>query len=164
MTRYVRQKDKFRCGPVAILNALRWAGLNINYKKSINNLTLMCFCKPGRGTSHNNFDNALRELCENFFKVRRVYHPTLKQIEEHLQNNGAVILNYRICRIKKEEQRHFQLVVGMDKNGKYFHSVNAFSNKPAFFKISREKFKSSCLRSQRVDKSFKAWFLTKKEK
>lgn len=160
MTRYVKQKDSFRCGPVAILNALKWAGIKVSYDSFINCLTLLCLCTPSRGTKHGDFDLILRGVGEGYYTVKRIYRPKLNQIEKHLKSGGAVILNYRIHRDSTCERRHFQFTIDTDRKGEKFKIANIGSKK-AVCTISRLGFKNRFLRFQRTDKSFKGWFLTK---
>jgi len=162
MPRYVRQRDQYRCGPIAILNALKWAGAKVSSSDYLDYLTALSVCGPSpRGTWHKTFDRALRVAGEDFYSVRRIYYPTLGEIESHLQDGGAIVLNY-YWRIDKEDvsSRHFQLLVGMSASGDII-SVNRGGKQPTLQRLTRETFKKDDLRFQRVDESYKAWFLTK---
>ena len=162
MPRYVRQRDQYRCGPIAILNALKWAGARVSSSDYLDYLTELAVCGPSpRGTWHKTFDRALRVAGEDFYSVRRIYYPTLGEIEFHLQDDGAIVLNY-YWRIDKEDvsSRHFQLLVGMNASGDVL-SVNRGGKQPTLQRLTRETFKTDDLRFQRVDESYKAWFLTK---
>jgi len=164
--RFVRQRDNYSCGPVAIMNVLKWAGHPINYQDSISQLQRLCNCRPkdGKGTMHSDFDRALRKIADRLgsFKVRRVHRPALSEIEEHLQAGGLVILNY-YWRKKGEGYRHFSILADVKPSGKYFLTVNDFAHGPAERIVSRKKFKNFNLRFQRVDPHYKAWFISLKD-
>ncbi len=159
--RYTKQRDKFRCGPIAILNALRWVGVSIPYKELLPSLERLCECVAPDGTRHAAFDRTLREVGKDIFTVRRVHHPSLAQIEEHLREGGHIILNYRWTHAGMD-RRHFESLVEVSLSGRSFYVVNGSLRGPALRKVTRTRFKEYDLRFQRVDPSFKAWFLTKR--
>ncbi len=165
MIRFVKQRDQYRCGPIAILNALKWAGARVSSSDYLDYLTELSVCGPSpRGTWHKTFDRALRVAGEDFYSTRRIYYPTLGEIESHLQDGGAIVLNY-YWRIDKEKvsSRHFQFLVGISPSGDAFYSVNRGGKQPTLQRLTRETFKKDDLRFQRVDENYKAWFLTKEE-
>ena len=94
MIRYVRQQDDFRCGPIAILNALKWAYpyRSIGHSKSRNLKSLCIMCKTDRqGTIPDEFHTALKDF---FPYVRRILKPTITQINRHLDNDRPLILGH----------------------------------------------------------------------
>lgn len=159
MPRFTKQRDRYSCGPVAILNALRWCGMDAPYKEVIDILQKVCNCEPGRGTNHPDFDQALRFFGTDLFRVRRVSRPRLAEIEEHLREDGCVILNYRWTR-GGNWFRHFSLVNGVSPSGRTFYLVNDSTVGPAQQALRRQDFVKEILRYQRVDHHFKGWFLT----
>lgn len=159
MPRFTKQRDRYSCGPVAILNALRWSGTDAPYEDLIDILQKVCNCEPGRGTNHTDFDAALRFFGTDLFRVRRVHRPCLSTIEEHLQADGAVILNYRWFG-NGRHFRHFALACGVSPDGRDFYVVNDSRHGPALQGLRRKDFVKETLRYQRVDPHFKGWFLT----
>lgn len=159
MPRFTKQRDRYSCGPVAILNALRWSGMDAPYKELIDIFQKVCNCEPGRGTNHSDFDRALRFFGTDLFRVRRVQRPCLGKIEQHLRDDGCVILNYRWTRGGKG-YRHFSLVNGVSPSGATFFLVNDSTVGPAQQALGRRAFVNEILRYQRVDPHFKGWFLT----
>ncbi len=163
MPRYIKQRDKYRCGPVAILNSLKWAGVAASYSEHTDCLTELAVCgPPPRGTCHGTFDRALRVAGKGFYSVRRVFRPYLGEIEDHLRGGGAIVHSYA-WKIDKEDRwgRHFQLLVGISPSGKSLYTVNRAPERSALHRILRKTFKRDDLRFQRVDPCYKAWFLTK---
>ena len=162
MPRYIKQRDKFRCGPVVILNALKWAGVDVSYDESIDHLSNLCRCRRPRGTNHKNFDRAIREAGKGIFRTQLVRHPTIGKIEEHLQDGGALAFNYHWRREEENESsRHFSLVEGISPSGRTFYIANRSHAGRTLQSIHRERFKKWDLRFQRTDPHYKAWFLTR---
>ena len=163
--RYVKQRDKFRCGPVAIMNVLKWSGGVLSHDDLRDPLTIMCDCEASAGgTQHTNFDEVLRHMGDHYgaYTVKRVIRPTLSQIEKHLRAGGALVLNYH-WEYGKKSDRHYSVVVGISDSGQSFRVVNGRRRGRAAKWIRREKFKNWEQRFQRSDKSHKAWFVTYKE-
>lgn len=159
MPRYTKQRDHYNCGPVAILNALRWAGINAPYASRIASLERWCRSEPpDQGCSDTNFDRALRRAGSGIFLVRRVYQPLPRDIKAHLGAGEAVILNYG-WKDGDRYGRHFSLIVPGSSRAP-FRTVNAHTKGPAErdhgFKILREigyQFQP--------DERRKGWFLTR---
>jgi hypothetical protein len=132
MPRYVQQRDEFRCGPVAILNALKWSGRSVT-AKLIPRLCKEVSCSQS-GTQPLNFTLGLIRRGKKSFTVRRDNHPSLANIENRLRNGGAVILVYWYHKEKKtrksrEFEGHLTLITGVSKSGKTFRVVNYFTPK-----------------------------------
>ena len=162
MARYVKQKDMYSCGPVVIMNVLKWAGVKFSYQEKIGVLREVCGCKPGRGTSHPNLDQALRWAVwevEGKLRIRRVRRPKLCQIEKHLGSGGVVVLNYAWKRADKGD-RHYTLLTGVSRSGQYFWSANSFTTSSAVNWHTRDELKADILRFQRTDPKCKAWFIS----
>jgi hypothetical protein len=161
MPRYTKQRSPYECGPTALLNSLRWAGIKTGYKDSREALWQACLCYPRRGTYSGRFDSAIKELSRGLFTVRRLCRPTLQAIERHLLSGGTVVLNYRQSSNRKRVCRHFTFLAGISPDGEVFQVVNDYREGPAKQKVSRATFKSKNLQYQRVDPHCKAWFLTR---
>jgi len=163
MPRYTKQRDTFRCGPIAILNSIKWTGIEAPYSQFVPIISRLSRCEPPEGTSHGFFDQALRivgQKCPKPFQVRRINQPYLFQIEDHLRADGAVILNY-YWRQEYLDARHFLLITGLSPSGQTLYTVNGHREGRALRAVRRQTFVNHHLRFQRVDESFKAWFLTR---
>lgn len=158
MTQYIKQRDKFRCGPVAILNSLRWAGADIS-TSYVYELTDKCAATPTNGgTSHHALDRILREDGKGLLEVDLILKPRMYEVEEHLQKGGSVILNY-MWGGEDDTHRHFVLLTEESKSGKTFEVVNGSRTQPAASKIRRKTFARYF--DFRNDETAKAWLLTK---
>ena len=165
--RYVKQRDKFSCGPVAIMNVLKWSGMEFSHEYLRDWAGGLCECGPPDGTAHKKFEKGLRQASKAYgrpFTVRKVMHPTLAQIDEHLREGGAIVLNYYWRREDEgTSNRHFMLVAGISDSGKSYLTVNDHREGPAARWDTRTLFKKSNLRFQKTDSSFKGWFISLKE-
>lgn len=130
--KYITQQDTFRCGPVAILNALHWAGVDVSYKDSIDILTHVCECKFPKGTKYRPFFKTLRKMGKTLFAVEYVVEPTFGQIERALRKNKAIIWNF-----KRPHGRHYALIVDMSSTGKTFKIANYGHNAQSLSTIHR---------------------------
>jgi len=107
--RYLRQRDNFRCGPVAILNALKWAypyGCDGLMFTKANHLWSICkICKTDNyGTDSDDFHGTLRAY---FPYVRRVFSPTVAQINRHLGYSRPLILGHSYTRDDGVYEEHY---------------------------------------------------------
>lgn len=163
--RYFKQRDFFRCGPVAILNALKWAGVPVTVKHDLPRICRMSKCDSvWGGAVHNDMNSTLRRAGRGHFKVRLVCRPKLHEIEFHLWDGGALIVNFHYERVTKdwfESSRHYVLLSDMNLSGERFGMVNYGCGRPAYTRVHRNTIKNHLLRYQRVDRKYKAWFLTK---
>lgn len=159
--RYVKQRDKYSCGPVALMNILKWGGSLLSYDDQRDPLTTLCKCTSDDGTKWGKFDQALRKVSKRHkgFTVEKVRRPTLTEIEEHLRAGGALVLNYH-WQYRGKEDRHYSIVVGVSDSGRSFRVVNGRKRGRAAKWIRREKFKNWEQRFQRTDPHHQAWFIS----
>lgn len=125
MPKYTRQHDQFNCGPVALLNALKWAGYPYTLK-DLPRLSRLCKCKPGDlgGTLTCDFDRALR-------RYKRLIvlpddgpfeRPYISMIDEHLDLGGVVVFSYIYKYHGRVEVSHLTLCIG--REGKHYIFAN----------------------------------------
>jgi hypothetical protein len=73
MTRYLRQRDTFRCGPVAVLNLAKWQGIRAT-REHLAAYTQLCKCRKNKGTYSTNLSYAVgkrgRQMSYDEFKRR----------------------------------------------------------------------------------------------
>ena len=167
MPRYVKQPDKASCGPIVIMNALKWGGRRRTLKNDFWRLARACDCSPGNyGSSINAFDRTLRNETRGHLNVKRRYRSSIREIEEHLcQRNGAVIINYLwICKKTGKRHGHFALFTNVSKTGRMFTGIN---DKRGITIVSRRRstlLRHLRLRGLRDERSYPmVWLLTKME-
>lgn len=125
MPRYVRQHDLFRCGPIGILNALKWAGVDTTVRL-IPDLCRETKCTPSEGTLRTNFARALVERGKKYFATRQDKDPILQSIESSLRAQKAVLLCFLYDETADDGERpgHYVLITHISKSGKTFTLVN----------------------------------------
>lgn len=113
MPRYVKQRDRYSCGPVAIINALKWAGYPASYD-SIKYLRRLCKCKPysyeedWTGTRSGDFTAAIIKAGHaKAFYCQYALQPSVETVRAHLDSGGAVVVL-----VLMGEDAHYALFVG----------------------------------------------------
>lgn len=171
--RFIKQRDTYGCGPVTVINALRWAGEKTPYNRYYEDLCKLCKTSPN-GCSERAFDWVLREMGDEYYSTRRVTRPTLKQVETHLRTGGIVVMNTRVkkTRLKNgprggwkwNEQRHLYILADVSDSGRIFEVIGKNPEGPVSQFLFRWQLQEKEFRQGKTDKSFKGWFLTKREK
>ncbi len=165
MPRYVRQRDKFRCGPVGILNALKWAEAPVT-GKLLPTLCRQASCRQPNGTYPSDLALAIVTSGKKYFTARIDYRPTLGRIENSLTSGKAVLLNflYNERNNKGERSGHYTLITGVSSNGKTFDVINHVTfeeRRPD--RIRRHTLRNLMYRRKYEDEWYPiAWHITKK--
>ena len=98
MKRYYRQTDRFRCGPIAIMNTLRWSGCEYPFSDFKEELDLDCLAPYyPQGTMPWDFHTALRKWSyySKLFTIEKFYYrSTLKALDGILKRGNAAIIHY----------------------------------------------------------------------
>lgn len=158
--RFLRQKDQYSCGPVAVINALKWAGLPLTYKSDFKEIKTRCKTTADWGTTPHNISKVLSQYDELSFEIKQLI--TLKDIEEHLLSGGAVILEYWF---KDETLYDGHYVFIYEREGNDFVVVNHMSDGSAVQVCSRQNLKSMLrCKKYRYTGSPSAWLIRKVSK
>ena len=120
MIRPVAQRDGYSCGPVAILNALKWAGIPVTEKRHLNIIRDLTDADVGRGVWPWDLDDALM-IVPGVRVKKRIESPRLAVLDKHIDGGGAAVVLY-LFRDKKEIEGHYTLCIGRTK--KYYIVVN----------------------------------------
>jgi hypothetical protein len=127
MQRYVKQYDGTSCGPIALINTLKWLGYSVSYD-FLNIAKHLCRWKGIRGgTSDLDLEKAL-----DYFRVekKRVVKPSIEELDKHLDSGGAAIISYfNIYSMPgfKKNAGHFTLCIG--RTDKTYLMVNDRTNR-----------------------------------
>lgn len=151
---YITQKDNYRCGPVAIFNALLWVGKDTACW-SVDELTTLAKCAPPKGTKYRPFVKALREVGRDLFDVKVETEPTLKFIEQQLVEGKALVWNFKCAR-----GRHYALIVDITSSGKTFKVANFVGDSGALTRVRRNTMKQYV---EKKDRWQRIWTLSKIE-
>lgn len=163
--RYVIQPDKISCGPTAIINALKWAGV----PTSLQDLPKIQFsCKTvnpvdptnveAAGTYDHDFDRTLRYAGAPVFTVKKKSRPSFKSVKDHLAGGGAICIGYWWME-EGEENAHFAFIEGL--KGSRWIVVNDHASTKEPTKLRNEKTVRKWL-TTRKNGCPAVWFLTRK--
>ena len=127
--RYCRQLDYVSCGPICILNCLKWSGIDVTSQSHLPYLQFSCRTidleepedPDNNGTFDSDFDRVLRYVGKGVFNVRRQRFPTAEEIREHLESGGAVAISYH-WEEDGQVGDHFCFISGMKRG--FFECVN----------------------------------------
>lgn len=144
---YTKQKGKNLCGPTAILNLMKWAGLRVTWKEDIK----FCMDLCSSDVSTDGMWSWIMDIVLKYFplfKVKKTIHiPKLKQLDKQLNNGRAIVIVY-LYKDGRAQNGHFMLCVG--KTEKYYNVVNDKMNGKALSRISRKTMRKK-LTTKRVE-------------
>lgn len=120
MVRYLKQQDEFRCGPVLLLNLMKWLGMKswkghrINKELADTILTKLCKCYV-YGTDDTTMHSLLSRL-----PIKAIFRRKfdLQVLDDHLESSArrSVILGYLFTAKDSSEKGHYALIVEKLKN------------------------------------------------
>ena len=110
MTRYVKQKDQVSCGPVAILNVLKWAGHKFT-SKDLHLLSVLLRKEDGTEVVR------ISRFLSAAFYTRRYSRITLKELDRILSNDQITLVAYWQRDKKANYHGHYVLIENKTKTG-----------------------------------------------
>ena len=135
--RFIRQRDDHSCGPVAIINALKWAGVPVTYRTHFRRIKRLCRTTQDWGTRREDMSKALaRYGLALRYEVRSLV--TLQEMEKHLLSGSALILEYWFREGEKYDG-HYVFIYHNDDHG--FMVVNDMTSGQAAQPRTRKELK-----------------------
>ena len=116
--RFVRQKNNFSCAPIAILNAAKWAGKKLSYKKDYKRIVDDLKCNKD-GTKISNIDRILRQELVHHSRVLKIKNPTYIRAMRHIRSGGSILLAYE----PQEDQYHIALFTAIREGHWVGHNI-----------------------------------------
>ena len=96
--RYLVQRNEFSCGPIAIINTLKWCGARATYSSHYKKLVKDCKTDI-HGTSDSAFSYQLKRYTRGLVsEIVTDVGPELNNIMSHLENGGLVLLAHELPR------------------------------------------------------------------
>jgi hypothetical protein len=162
--RYVRQKDDYGCGPIAVLNALKWAGYDAQYKRDYARLIRLCKCTKG-GTIDDNFNKAIRQYKRLLVYPRKnpMYAPPISLVDACLDDGGAVAMGFIYKYAGVVVAEHFTLCVGkVNKRYVFINNIRTIHQRTVTLQNRRTVVKM--LRFSDEGCRCSVWFLHRRSK
>lgn len=168
--RFVRQPTLISCGPTAIINAAKWAGLSCTLKNDFGSISLMCDTKADNGTHCDNFDKVLRLKLRTAAKIRKRLRPSFASIVSYVRRHdrAVVLLYWRRANesVRKYDdytvEGHYILVIPSGSNDSVI-CVNDYTEETLTTTSMRDfRKKVSFLRRWKGENIPIAWFLRTK--
>lgn len=101
--RYIKQRDNYSCGPVALANAMKWAGSKDSASALRKHFIPICNCTPeDGGTRPWDLHSALETI--DIISFDKIEYPSLQDLDDHLDGGGIVLL-----RVRYEDGGHYFL-------------------------------------------------------
>lgn len=159
--RFCFQKDRSSCGPVAVLNALKWEYEgNFPEKEFLPGIKYDCRCIDSRytrgvhpyaldtlsiGTIGTHNDWYYKKVLKLYFNAQKKRKSSVTTLDKHLTNGGSAILNFT-WKEYNHEQGHYVFIPR--KAGKSYYVTN-YRGGRAVSLLNRETIKMR-LRHSRV--------------
>jgi hypothetical protein len=89
--RYLKQRDKYSCGPIAIANAIKWYGGKERAKDLRKHFISVCECSPNHGASVEMIHKAILEE-SGFHCICPIVQPKIEDLDKYLNNGWVAIL------------------------------------------------------------------------
>lgn len=154
LVEYIKQRNKYSCGPVAIMNTLIYLGKDIDYERDYKKYMRLCRCDK-EGSDKDGVTRALRKKLPkeySFFKgkIRHIHH--LDHLVGLLNSHGLyvnIIIGFRYKEIK-----HITVIIP-SHDRRYYNTIN--NNNRTFIKLPRRLFRKSIKK-----KSLPFWLIVRK--
>lgn len=115
-----KQQHTTSCGPVAVMNTIKWLGGSLPYRGYIDMFKTLYWNTGGQSGQYPKYISSGLKLFD--IKYKRTFHPVVKNIEDALDRGNGVILLYKWY-IKGRSGGHY---VFIDKHTpKYFRAYNS---------------------------------------
>lgn len=112
--RYInKQSYPTCCGPVAVLNALKWLGNSVSWRKYEDIFPFLGwqkYCKEDKGCNLHSIHKMLRFFEVNYRYIPHTKHVIIWDIERELDKGNGVILNYRWYNKNGNEGNHYVFI------------------------------------------------------
>jgi len=119
--RYTKQRKSYNCGPVAILNAMRWAGQNEN----LSSIEEKCKCEFPYGTQPKDLNAAIDYYKKDLLVSYKRINPSIDNIKNHLRKGGIILYRY-LYYVDNKVKGHYSVIDGLSRSEKSFYTVNQY--------------------------------------
>lgn len=152
MPRYISQRRKTSCGPVAIMNAVKWAGYSLSREEYFAHYAKLCKYKVGsKGTCDLNLETAIRETPE-IELMAFIDNPKLRDLDYCLDKGCSAIVAYF-----HEKGGHY--IFMPKRTPRFYYAVNATMKESALARYSRKNISKKLRFKYEGVVSSRAWIV-----
>lgn len=116
---YLKQQDYVSCGPIAIINAMKWRGLSASRRSHLKKIKAKCNCFGRYGTHPRDMHRVLRSYIGD---AEHIEEPKIKLLNDILDLGLSTIIGYSYKRKDKKEEAHYTFCIG--RTDHYYILVN----------------------------------------
>lgn len=127
--RYLGQKDDFNCGPIAIINILKYFNYEID-DSHISRIGKRCGTNPIYGTRGRPMIKYLREKGLDAKESRKI---TIKKVLKGLEEGIWILCGRGFGEIKDEDDGHWFVMTEYDAENKKCKLINFYCNYPSIW-------------------------------
>lgn len=158
MTRYLKQRDYYSCGPTAVINAVKWQGEWATWDDCVWLYRLIAKCTHPYGCCPEHLNKLIRHEFGRKASVLKG-KPTMKYMDWWLDQGNSIILRY-FWHDHKENERVGHYIFIPSRTEKYYNVVNDGFRRPTLTRRSR-KTMNNYLRMQKEGDTCCTWFIRK---
>ena len=159
--RWIKQTDTYSCGPIALANILKWAGIQSNWSEDRDDFRKLCRTNAQFGTQPANLTRALRTWGSQLIIVKRSRWK-LAEIIDHVEGRGAVIFDFTVplpSNVKKpwwQRDGHYAACVDIMGEGgnEWFKFINLESHETVTW-VHRSWFKRLFMKGRKGEAIWK---------
>ena len=158
--RYLAQKDNINCGPVSILNVLKWCGYNAT-KKYLKDLKIYCNTTKA-GTRSKKISSTLNRYKNIRFK--RINKINTKILNNYLDKGYAALVLISCWRKEYPERHYFVITEKKEKNDYTFYKAINWNSDSKITWLVKRRLVKVFRRSLMSERDPKIWFIKRKDK
>ena len=143
MTRYAKQRDRFSCGPTAVINAMKWSGYQISYREELEKYVHRYGCLYPEGV-HPEILAGRMDAMQELDIRREINKPKLSDLNRELRKGRALIL----CHPHAYRGGHYILCIGETKH--FYKVVNRGSSRKTVSYISKKVMRKMLRRDREM--------------
>jgi|2_EtaG_2_1085320.scaffolds.fasta_scaffold00972_18 hypothetical protein len=158
--RYVGQRDSFSCGPLSILNILKWAGYDITSKYLP---ILKKHCKTDMGGTNTEI---ISKVLSKYSQIKFECIPFIKiqDLHNHIKNDGSAIIEVSWFDEKKQTiEGHFYNIIDiLSYNDVTLYKTINWGKSCTEKYVDRKKIVTEFRKCARSQDNPKAWLIRRK--
>jgi len=159
--RYIGQRDEFSCGPLAILNILKWTGYDVT-SEYLSDLKKYCKTDVG-GTDTRIISNVLKRYSK--FEFNCVSFIKIQDLHDHIKKGGSAIVEISwFDEDKRKIEGHFYIIIGiLICDGKILYKTINWEKGCTEKYAERKDIVKEFRRCAKSQDNPKAWLIDKKK-